>query len=39
MRQINVVTTLVRLLIMRQDLPIGMEVTAEITELSAVPKI
>lgn len=39
MRQINVVTTLVRLLMMRQGLPIGMEDTAEITELSAVPKI
>lgn len=39
MRQIDVVTTLVRLLMMRQDLPIGTEDTAEITELSSVPKI
>lgn len=38
MRDINVGTTLVRLLMMRQDLPIKMQDTGEITELSAVPK-
>lgn len=38
MREINVVTSLVRLLIIKEDPPIKMEDTAEITELSAVPK-
>lgn len=38
LRWVNPVTTLMRLLIMREGMPAGVEDTGEVTELSAVPK-